>query len=143
MNINSFLSKTYNQIKIISIIVGTCPKCITSQLNYNDSIFSTLLDNNKAHLAFILNVPTADSAYFMKHYHTYIDANSTILWDNNYNFERANKLFTADENLRTFMTNRRNKIVVYGNPLFYPRVIDKYNNWIITKDSSNKEKTTQ
>lgn len=126
-NIDSLLGEIENKIKIISIVDGACPKCITNQLNYTDSLFGSIIENEDVHLIFILNVFSEDSAYFMRHTQPYISAKKGIvLWDNNYNFEKKNKLFAPDENLRTFMVDGHNKIVVYGNPVLNKEIIYKY-----------------
>lgn len=111
--------------KVISIVDGTCMSCIISQLNVMDSTFNSILSDDSA-LIFILNVSKADSAYFMLNLQPAIKATGVILWDDNYNFERHNNLFTTDSNLRTFMTNREDKIIQYGNPVMNPDLISKY-----------------
>ena len=125
--IDSFNAATKGKRKIISIIDGNCSKCIINQLNNIDSIFNKLIINkNSSELIFILNVQSKDSAYFMQNLRPLIDARGIILWDNNYNFERKNKLFTKNYNLRTFMTNPKNRIIQYGNPLMNPELIYEY-----------------
>jgi len=57
-----------------------------------------------------------------------IKAFGTVLWDSYYSFERHNALLTPDRNLRTFMVNKENRIVQYGNPIFHPEVITGYKN---------------
>ena len=112
--------------KIISIIDGNCMKCIITQLNKLDSIFNDILHDKKSTLIFILNVHPDDSVFFMNNLQPAINASATILWDNNYNFERTNDLFTPDINLRTFMVNENNKIIQYGNPILHPNILSKY-----------------
>jgi len=124
--IDSVLGEIENTIKIISIVDGACPKCITNQLNYTDSLFSSIIENEDVRLIFILNVFSEDSVYFMRYTQPYISAKGIIFWDNNYNFEQENKLFSPDENLRTFMIDKDNKIVVYGNPVLNKDIIVKY-----------------
>ena len=131
---DSFIFKTEDKTKIISIIDGNCMKCIVYQLNRIDSIFnSILLDDNDNVLIFILNVNEEDSAYFMRNIEPAIEATGVILWDNNYNFERQNNLFTTNLNLRTFMINDENRIIQYGNPIMHPCVISEYQDKLINK----------
>ncbi len=122
---DSFVSETKDKTKVISIIDGNCIKCVVYQLNKIDSIFNIILHNDDK-LIFVLNVSTKDSVYFMRHLQPAIKATGIILWDNNYNFERQNNLFTPDVNLRTFMINNENKIIQYGNPIMNPDVIFEY-----------------
>ncbi|MCG8410125.1 MAG: hypothetical protein MI739_02450 [Bacteroidales bacterium] len=124
--IDSFLLNTKGKTKLISIVDGNCPKCIDNQLNRIDASLEFITDNPNSELIFILNVLSEDSVYFMRHIESSINTQATILWDNNYNFESCNKLFTPDINLRTFMIDSDNRIVQYGNPLFNPDVISKY-----------------
>ncbi|MDA3780053.1 MAG: hypothetical protein PF487_07550, partial [Bacteroidales bacterium] len=77
-------------------------------------------------LIFILNVNKDDSAFFMQNFRSAIKTSGIILWDNNYNFERENELFSSNINLRTFMLNSENKIIQYGNPIINPDVIFEY-----------------
>lgn len=55
-----------------------------------------------------------------------IRVNGIILWDNNYNFERNNNLFSKDITLRTFIVNDTNKILHYGNPIIKKKTLNKY-----------------
>lgn len=124
--IDTFITEIKDKTKIISIIDGNCIKCIINQLNKIDSTFNNILYDSDNILIFVLNVNTEDSVYFMRNMQPAINASGAILWDNNYNFERENKLFTPDVNLRTFMINSENKIVQYGNPIMHPEVIFEY-----------------
>lgn len=122
---DSFISEFEYKTKIISIIDGNCMKCILNQLNKIDSIFNSIMPDDNL-VIFILNVSIEDSAYFLRYLQPAIKANGIILLDNNYNFERQNNLFTPQVNLRTFMINRKNKIIQYGNPIMNPGVIFEY-----------------
>lgn len=126
LNIDSLLGSIEGKSKLVSIVDGTCPACIDGQLNRIDSIFRQFKPNHDVELVFILNVSTHDSVYFMRNFQSYIKATGTVLWDNNFNFERENKLFTPDQSLRIFMLNGDNRIVLYGNPLMNPKLLDKY-----------------
>ena len=123
---DSFISEIKDKTKVISIIDGNCMKCIINQLNKIDSTFNSIILDDDNLVIFILNVSTKDSVYFMRHLQPAIKATGIILWDNNYNFERQNNLFTPDVNLRTFMINKKNKIIQYGNPIMNPDVIFEY-----------------
>lgn len=124
--IDSYITEIENKTKIISIIDGNCVKCIINQLNKIDSVFNSILLDDENILIFVLNVSKQDSVFFMRNLQPEINASGDILWDNNYNFERENKLFTPVMNLRTFMINPENKIIQYGNPLIYPNLIFEY-----------------
>jgi len=123
---DSFLSEIEDKLKIISIIDGNCMKCFVNQLNKIDSTFNSIMPGDDNLVIFILNVSKEDSVYFMRHLQPAINATGIILWDNNYNFERQNSLFTPKMNLRTFMVNKKNKIIQYGNPIMNPDVIFEY-----------------
>lgn len=123
--IDSFIFKTEDKTKVISIMDGNCPKCIVNQLNNIDSIFNGILHDDDF-LIFILNVNKQDSVFFMCNLQPAIKATGVILWDSNYNFERQNNLFTPNANLRTFMVNKKNRIIQYGNPVMKPDVIFEY-----------------
>lgn len=125
-DIDAFLPGIENKSKIISIVDGICMKCIIYQLNVIDSIFNSITATDDNLMIFILNVSRDDSAYFMRNLQPAIKAKGIILWDDNYNFERQNDLFTSDINLRTFMTNKENKIIQVGNPVRNPDVIKEY-----------------
>lgn len=124
--IDSFLNTIKNKPKIISIVDGTCMKCVINQLNVLDSIFNNILVNDRTNLIFILNVNKEDLSFFMKNLYPAIKAKGTILLDDNYNFESYNKLFTYDTNMRTIMVNDKNRIILYGNPLFDSKKIYEY-----------------
>lgn len=124
-NIDSFLVESSNKTKIISIIDATCMKCIVGQLNKLDESFNSITSDDDE-LVFILNVNKTDSASFMRNLHPAIISNATLLWDNAYHFELQNKLLTYDANLRTFMVNKENKIIQYGNPIMNPDLLSKY-----------------
>jgi hypothetical protein len=62
----------------------------------------------------------------MRNFQSYIKATGAVLWDNNFNFERENKLFTPDQSLRTFMVDKDNRIIIYGNPLMDPKLLAAY-----------------
>ena len=123
---DSFIYEIEDKLKIISIIDGNCIKCILNQLNKIDSTFNSIMLGDDNLVIFILNVSKEDSVYFMRHLQPAIKATGIILWDNNYNFERQNNLFTPKVNLRTFMINNENKIIQYGNPIMNPDVIFEY-----------------
>ncbi|MGE0077537.1 MAG: hypothetical protein AB7S48_06730 [Bacteroidales bacterium] len=125
-SIDSFTIQNEGKTKIISIIDGTCMKCIINQMNKLDSTFSSILIDSDNIMVFILNVNKHDSTFFMRNLQPAINAKGIILWDNNYIFEQHNKLLTPDMNLRTFMINQQNKIIQFGNPLMHPDVIWEY-----------------
>jgi hypothetical protein len=112
--------------KIISIVDGTCMSCVAYHLNAMDSTLNRVTRGKKCALIFILNVRKKDSSYFMLNLQPAIRATGIILWDKNYAFETQNKLFTEDINLRTFMTNAKDEIIQYGNPLMNPELISLY-----------------
>ncbi|MFA8434097.1 MAG: hypothetical protein ACEPOZ_06230 [Marinifilaceae bacterium] len=123
--VDSFVSESTGKAKIISIIDGTCMKCIIHQLNRMDSIFNRIKGNDVA-LVFVLNVNKADSSYFMRNLQPAINATGILLWDNAYNFELRNKLLTSDAYLRTFLVNEKNRIIQYGNPIMNPVILTEY-----------------
>lgn len=125
-DIDSFITQNEGKTKIISIIDGTCMKCIINQMNEIDSTFGSILLDSDNIMLFILNVSKQDSTFFMRNLQPAINAKGIVLWDNNYNFERYNNLLTTNINLRTFMVDKHNKIVQYGNPLMHPEVIYEY-----------------
>jgi len=113
--------------KVISIVDGICIKCVVNQLNKLDSsIYSRMDYSSLSEVVFILDVNPKDSSYFMLNIQPYIKARGIILWDNAYHFEQKNKLLTAEEWLRTFMVDENNKIILYGNPLMKPWLINEY-----------------
>ena len=116
-----------SKIKIVSIVDGNCRSCIMYQLNAVDSIFQSQLNNPEIfEMIFILNVKSSDSTFFVLNQLPLINVRGSVYWDNKYLFERTNKLFTSDVNLRTFMTNHSGQIVQYGNPTINPKVINEY-----------------
>lgn len=126
-SLDSFMLDVNNKPKIVSIIDGTCSACIINFLNGFDHLVGSLLPaDSNVELVFILNVSTADSAYFMRNMHPEINTRGKILWDNNFNFERENNLFTPDQSLRTFMVDKNNRIIIYGNPLMEPKLLAAY-----------------
>lgn len=129
--IDSFITKTKNKAKIISIIDGNCVKCIVMQMNKIDSIFNSIMHNKSQSLIFVLNVNKEDSIFFMRNLQPIIDVKNTILWDNAFNFEFQNELLSYDLNDRIFMVNKENKIILVGNPLMYPDLILEYKEKLI------------
>ncbi|TAJ11014.1 hypothetical protein DMA11_18430 [Marinilabiliaceae bacterium JC017] len=67
----------------------------------------------------------------MFHFEPIIRASGVVLWDDSYNFERHNALLTPDRNLRTFMVDKSNRIVQYGNPILNPEVLNEYKKKIL------------
>lgn len=130
--IESFLTEKNKSNKIISIVDGNCPKCIFNQINNVDSFFNKTLNDN-FQMIFVLNVSSEDSVFFMRNMQPLIKIKGILLWDNNYNFEEKNKLFTRDRNLRTFMIDRDSRIIQYGNPILNPNVISGYQEKISKK----------
>jgi hypothetical protein len=123
--IDSFRHKCDEKTKIISIVDGSCMKCIANLLNKNDSIFHSVLGDD-FWMIFVINVHKEDSTYFMQNLQPAIKTTGSLLWDNNYHFETQNELFTSHINLRTFMINKDNKIIQYGNPVFHPEILSEY-----------------
>lgn len=124
-NADSIIKVIKDKIKVISIVDGNCIKCVIDQINRVDSIFKKILPYD-AYMVFILNVKREDSAYFIYNYSPEINVSGVILWDNNYNFERYNRLFTPDIHKRTFMVDKNNRIIEYGNPAINSKIIYRY-----------------
>lgn len=124
-DIEQLLYNLEDKRKVVSIIDANCMKCVISQLNVLDSIFKSIIISDDA-MIFILNVTPIDSAHFVNTLLPEIDAIGFLLWDNDYIFERENNLLTPDVNLRTFLLDTSNTIVLYGNPILYPDVIYDY-----------------
>jgi len=126
-NVDTTLYTLEGKLKVISIIDGICMTCIIEQLNKMDMIFSEIMKNKtNTQMVFILNVHSRDSSYFIHNLQPAIQAKGIILWDSNYNFETVNQLFTPDINSRTFLLDRENKIILYGNPIMKPELLIKY-----------------
>lgn len=123
--IDSLLPAMNGKPKVISIVDGNCMSCVVVQLNKVDSIFQHVL-GDKGMFICVLIVQKKDSIAFMRNLQPSIRTKGIILWDNGYHFERYNKLLTPDVNLRTFMVNGEDRIVQYGNPIFYPDLLEKY-----------------
>lgn len=132
-----FYSSIKNKFKIVSIFDAECGTCIIN-LNRMDSIFHRHDMGTGVELIFILNV--SDSVYFKKLLSPLLKAKSVVLWDaKDHSFERTNNILLPDNNLRTFMINRENRIILIGNPLFQKGMEQKY--WdklkLVNKESSN------
>lgn len=113
--------------KIISIVDGVCMKCVLYELNEADKIFQKITKTNKlGQVIYILNVTPLDSAFFLRHLEPSIKVQGLLLWDNSYCFERTNDLLTANRNQRTFLLDERNNIILFGNPLYNPKLIEEY-----------------
>ena len=77
-------------------------------------------------------IPDNAAAYFMQNIQPFIKAKGIILWDNNYHFESRNKLFTPHINLRTFMINSDNRVVLFGNPLIHSDILHEYKKKLVS-----------
>lgn len=120
------IEKQYaNTSKVISIVDATCSSCILGQLNRTDSLFQTVVDRDE-NIIFILNVNKNDSASFMVSLRPFIKARGRILWDADFYFESLNDVFSENIINRTFLLNSKNEIVLVGNPLFQPSLIEEY-----------------
>ena len=124
--VDEVLKDIEGKTKIVSIIDGDCMKCIISNMNVQDSLFHTIILDSDQQMIFILNVRPADSSYFMRNLQPAIRVQGIVLWDNDFNFEAVNALFTPDVNLRTFMVNSSDSLVMYGNPLINPDLLQEY-----------------
>lgn len=126
-SIDIFEKEYINKNKVVSIVDVSCIKCILNQINKIDSTFNRILENDtNSVLVFVLNVHSSDSTYFMMNLWPMINTKGIILWDNNFNFEHENDLFTPELDQRTFMINSKNIIVCIGSPISNPNAIGKY-----------------
>jgi hypothetical protein len=125
-SMTNFRSYTDGKEKIVSIIDGTCASCIIDQLNLIDKTFQDINETGSAVMVFIVNVTKNDSAYFVLNMQPLIKAKGLVLIDHSYNFEKRNKLFTSDGNLRTFLISEEGKILTYGNPLINRNLLSNY-----------------
>ncbi|MCH7399043.1 hypothetical protein MM236_13645 [Belliella sp. DSM 107340] len=133
---DSILTQFMPKKKIISIVDGVCMKCVINDLNQADMLFREITEENTlAQTIYVLNVPPADSIYFLRHFEPSIDVKGIILWDDGYTFENSNDLLTADRNLRTFLLDGKNKIKFFGHPLYDPKLIEKYKDRLNTEDT--------
>lgn len=124
---DTILTQFMHKKKIVSIVDGVCMKCVINDLNQADLLLREITEENTlAQTIYILNVPPADSVYFLRHFEPAIDVQGIILWDNGYTFENTNDLPTADRNLRTFLLGTKNRIKFFGHPLYNPKLIEKY-----------------
>lgn len=125
---DSIMHEILQSKKIISVIDGTCMACITDQLNALDSLFSTIIEDKNCKVIFVMNLKKVDSVYFMLNLKPAIRAKGVIFLDDEYLFERSNKILTSHSHLRTFMTDIEGKIELYGNPLEDTELIVLYKN---------------
>lgn len=124
--VDEVLPSIEGKTKIVSIVDGTCMKCIVTNMNVLDSLFHTIILDSDQQMVFILNVSSADSAHFMRNLQPAISVQGMVLWDNSFNFETVNALFTPNLSLRTFMLSPSDSIVMYGNPLINPDLLHGY-----------------
>jgi len=110
---------------VVSIVDASCTSCILDHLNRTDSLFQHLRDEED-NVIFILNVKRNDSASFMVSIRPFIKAKGYILWDSNYYFERSNDVITSSIINRTFLLNTYGEIILIGNPLYQPDLMDVY-----------------
>lgn len=130
--VNTFVNANRNKRKIISIVDGSCSKCILGQLNKIDSVLSLLIKGDTNTVAtLVLNVDSQDSASFMIALYPLIKAKNPILWDGNFSFESENDIFTQFPEQRTFMTDDNSHIVLIGNPLYSEEVKELYKRYLL------------
>lgn len=126
-SLDCFKEISVSKNKIISIIDASCSKCILGQLNKIDSLFAGIVNgDSNTELVFVLNVDDNDFKSFMVALYPLIISNAPILCDNYFRFETENDILTPNLSERTFLINRENKIILVGNPLFYPDIIEEY-----------------
>ncbi len=131
--IEDFIADSEGKAKVVSIIDGICMTCITEQLNKLDSLFINLIgSSDKVQLIFVLNFNAKDSLYFSNTLFPAVKARGVLLWDSNFYFEKENNLLTSNMYLRTFLTNTKNRIVLYGNPLLNSEIISIYSDTLQT-----------
>ena len=124
---DSVLELLNGRKKIVSIVDGVCMKCVINDLNYADEVFQEIIgSNNLNKVVYILNVPSADSLYFLKHFEPSINVKGIVLWDNSYSFEKLNGLLTADKSYRTFLIDENNQIKLAGSPLYDSELMSNY-----------------
>jgi len=112
-------------LRIVSIVDASCTSCILDQLNRIDSLFQTILVQPED-IIFILNVNKSDSSSFRVAMQPFIKAKGCILWDSDFYFETANDIFSEKLLLRTFLINQKHEIVLVGNPLLQPDLLNEY-----------------
>lgn len=125
--------------KIVSIIDASCTSCILGQLNRIDSLLQTIVRQSDD-IVFILNVKKSDSASFRVSMQPFIKVKGRILWDSGFYFETANDIFSENLLLRTFLINSKREIILVGNPLFQPNLLEEYKSLL---NNSDQEFTTQ
>lgn len=125
-SLSGFSQFNQGKKKLISIIDVTCASCILSELNPLDSLFWREFDHTSIEMIFVLNIPRRDSIYFSLNFRKNINARSLLVWDSNFDFERANNLFSPYRDLRTFMIDEKNRLIVFGNPLYDRNLLDEY-----------------
>lgn len=131
-SLDCFIKSSKNKNKIISIIDASCSRCILGQLNKIDSLFAGILkEDYNAELVFILNVDDRDFKSFMVALYPLITSNAPILCDNKFRFETSNNIFTSDLSKRTFLVNKKNEIILVGNPLYSTDLLIEYKNKIM------------
>ncbi|QLH34214.1 MAG: hypothetical protein HWD62_19050 [Cyclobacteriaceae bacterium] len=111
--------------RLFQLLMPICTSCILDHLNRTDSLFQHLRDEED-NVIFILNVKRNDSASFMVSIRPFIKAKGYILWDSNYYFERSNDVITSSIINRTFLLNTYGEIILIGNPLYQPDLMDVY-----------------
>ncbi len=124
VSVDSVLSTYKGKKKIVSIVDGICMKCVINDLNQADEVFQQITASKK--VIYILNVTSADSAYFIANLEPLIKVKGHILWDDSYSFENTNGLLSSDKNLRTFLLDEQNNIKLIGNPLYNPDLVERY-----------------
>lgn len=112
---------------VVAIVDANCPKCIVYHLNALDSLLCNSLPEHVKRV-YVLNIhPLAVRFFFRELYPEIRVRDGVLLADTSYLFERANRLRTADPNLRVFMAIE-GRIAAYGDPLYHPQGAGQYIN---------------
>lgn len=123
-----FLGEVNTRPIVISIVDASCMKCVVTNINITDSIFYNAFKVNEvvADLVFVLNISKGDSALFLSNIYPNLKVKGTILWDNSFQFETVNNLFTSEMSDRTLLVDANDRVRLVGSPLYNSGILEEY-----------------
>lgn len=110
------------RLKIATFVNGDCPSCV-DDLSLWEDFFPKI--KNKDSLLFVVYLFSSDIGFLKKYCKLLSNPLVTIVEDKGKIFYKNNSL-SGNKLLHTFITNKSNKILLVGNPVFSKKLEDLY-----------------
>ena len=117
-------SLSASNLKIYSLVDASCATCVDNIIKWNN-----IIDYNEYHVSVVLICTSTDNFELIKHLCETQQIKTfpfPFFFDYKNDFLKQNPFMKEHKHMETILTDRNNKIILFGNPIYSKKIKELY-----------------